>query len=89
MQITRLSLAQFDKDDSERPDVDFFAIILFFDEFWGHPGGCACEFRGAHFFFGELESISKISNFDISLWIDEYIIAFEISMDLSFPVNGF
>ena len=80
----RLTFTKLNRNHSQRPDIHLLIVALFLNKFRGHPGRSSDNRLSIELTFGELDSESEISNFDVSLKIYQNIITFEISMEL-FP----
>ena len=63
-------------------------VLFFLDQFWSHPGGSASDLFRFLVFLSELEGESEVSYFDVSLLVDEDVVAFEVSVELFLSVDG-
>lgn len=86
-EVLWLTVDQFCNDDSQGPNIDALIVILFRNKLRSHPRRCAYDIFAAGFFFGKLQSVPKITDFDLSFHVDENIIAFQISMYLPPAMN--
>lgn len=86
-EIWRFSFNKLDKNDSNRPYINELVIKILINKLGSHPCRSANNSFSLLLFFGKLYSKSKISNFNISIFIDKNIITFKIPMDLFFIMN--
>ena len=89
IEIRRLGLDHFDGHDPEGPDVDFAAVFLLFDDFGGHPVGCADHGRAFGALLGEFGAEAEVGDFDGAARGEEDVVGFDVAVDnvLAVEVN--
>ena len=86
--VRRFTLGKLNGENAQRPDIDFVAVLTTaFYQLWSHPADCADFALTALLLLGEDNCVPKVSQFDLSIRLDEDVVRLDIPVDNVLPVQ--